>query len=132
MSVKRKCKFDIHQLTALCLEFAAIGEEELTSTLKHDELERKWRKLKESYESFAIDEKSKASEDLKDGISVKYAAASETYQRTKAKLMEKMSDQGTIDQSLGIQTETTVGQHPRSGLRLPPCDMQIFEGGFTK
>lgn len=44
MSVKRKRKFDIHQLTSLFEEFEDNIEEDLTPSLlqvKHEELERR-------------------------------------------------------------------------------------------
>lgn len=43
-----------------------------------------------------MDEKSEASDDFKDGISVQHAMISELYQKRKPKIMKKISDKSTV------------------------------------
>ena len=73
MSAKRRCTFDIYQLTTLCTEFENVSEENRTAEflqVKQDELEKWWGRLMESYEAFVMDEKSEACKNFKDGASL--------------------------------------------------------------
>lgn len=72
MATKRRCKFDIHQLEILCTQYENISKESLTVTLlevKQNELERRYAKMLESYEEYAMTETSQ--EDVKDDLGVR-------------------------------------------------------------
>ena len=58
-----------------------------------------------------MDEKSKVSDDFKDGVSLKYVAAADMYQNLKAKLTDRMADKSISDQGIVNSAEATVVRH---------------------
>ena len=119
----------------MCTEFENVCEEGQTPAflqVKQDALNRGWGRLMESYKAFGMDEKSEVSDDFKDGISLQYETAADMYQNLKAKLMDRIANKSIADQNIVNPAEATVFRQSKSGLRLPPCEMPIVEGGYTK
>ena len=54
------------------------------------------------------------------------------YQNLKAQLLDRIANKSMADQSVVNPTVATVVQQSRSRLKLPPCDMPNFEGGYTE
>ena len=82
--------------------------------VKHDELERLWERLTESYEAFFMDEKSEVSEDSKDGVPLQYETAADLHQNFKAKQKDRIANKSITDQSVA---NSAVARQSRSGLR---------------
>ncbi|XP_065355278.1 uncharacterized protein LOC135949606 [Calliphora vicina] len=123
---KRRCKFDLIQLVVFCTNFERTCPVDCSFAfldVKKQELERRWVKLVESYEEYVLEDEETDGDDHKDEVSLRYEEASDLYQALKTKILEKMK-------------KTTVNENrptsSRSTLKLPACDIQNFDGGYSK
>ena len=123
---KRRCKFDLTQLVAFCTNFERTCSDNNSLAffdVKKQELDRGWNKLVESYEDYMLGDDDAQKEDIKDDMSLKYEEASDLYQAQKIKIVEKIKS---------FTAESSQHFKSRSTLKLPACDIQIFEGGYSK
>lgn len=132
--IRRKFSFDNTQLRAFCKKFNENFEKFDSATaleLHHDELERRWNKLVESFENCVTEDgDSEAAEDPSE-ITATFDEASKLWQECRVKLIEATQSklQPKIHESTLV--ESTMGHKGASSLKLPPCGIQPFEGGYS-
>lgn len=134
MSVTKKCKFDISQLTSFCNKIETAKEKTLTGAaidVKLDELEKRWAKLEESFEQYILSKE--ADEDVKDELATKYDAVVDRYESAKIKLLDLLKKEGNLkEENKPKESDKISTQNSMPALKLPPCDIPVFEGGYAK
>ncbi|XP_075167743.1 uncharacterized protein LOC142239882 [Haematobia irritans] len=120
--------------TPTALQMLIITVEEFTTAIfevKHNELERRWSNLVESFENLKTSGES--DENLEDKENVeKFDAASEKYQDCKVKIIEALQNRLQPKVHESTRAGVCMTYQNVSNLKLPPCDTQPFEGGYSK
>ncbi|XP_075156671.1 uncharacterized protein LOC142229953 [Haematobia irritans] len=132
MSARRKFSFDNVQLISFCAKIESeISTYKSVATLevKHTELERRWNNLLESFENImaVAGENSDDEEDTKS-----FDEATSKYQECKVKIIEAVQEKSQPRNLESTRIDTSTVHHGVSSLKLPPCDTQPFEGGYSK
>lgn len=94
-----------------------------------NELDKKWDKHSEIYEVYIIEDEKEQDPDYKDDVSVRYVSICNTAQKIKAKLIGLITEMTTNENHAG---DATMVQQSSMTLKLPPCNIEDFEGGYTK
>lgn len=132
MSGRRKFLFDHDQLISYCKGLKPKKDEDINISLievKQAELERRWSKLAERYEEgMTADDEAVAAEFLKTAPT-KFEEANQAYQKCKANMLGIKS---RLKSEESFRAEITMIQQEFWTLKLPPCDTQPFEGGYSK
>ncbi|XP_037810871.1 uncharacterized protein LOC119603042 [Lucilia sericata] len=128
MALRRKCKLDLHHLISYITSWEEATNENIHVSLleiKRDELDKRWSKLTESYDNYMLEEDKGVTEDFKDDISIRYEEVSIKYDQIKSQIINMIKEQNE-----NSNQERSYNRESR--FRLPPCDMQNFDGGVSK
>ncbi|XP_075163072.1 uncharacterized protein LOC142235697 [Haematobia irritans] len=142
--------FDCDQLIILCTAIEKLNVLEQTESLlqvRVDDLEQRWRKVQTSYEAVMLSPASDVPKKLKDNASMNYNICLETYYVARSRLFDlskvvASSNPRNEASRLAISPndfpsprQSFSDQHtdsPGVFIKVPPCDTQIFEGGYEE
>ncbi|XP_075151077.1 uncharacterized protein LOC142225183 [Haematobia irritans] len=130
------------QLVTYCANFAAtdVSEHRLSSLqVDLDDLERRWRTLTQVYESAMTENTPEYTKEEKESIHSKFTESCKSYKECKSSMLELIEIEKRSMERSAQQSESTLGQtsarlSQESGfsLKVPPCDTELFHGGYDK
>ncbi|XP_075157883.1 uncharacterized protein LOC142231149 [Haematobia irritans] len=133
----QKFIFFSDQLVTYCANFSAIDvSEHSLSSLKVDldDLERRWHTLTQVYETemTTVETHSKAE---KESIHSKFNESCRSYKSCKTSILDLIEiEKRKMDNSSRSAERTEIRTSDENGfsLKVPPCDTEIFSGGYDK
>ncbi|XP_075150744.1 uncharacterized protein LOC142224849 [Haematobia irritans] len=130
MAARRKLLFHVDQVISFCDNCNPTNDAASIDVDEH-ELEKRWKKLSEYYEELMTADESEQKQDVLDLAKDKFKEAYDKYRRCLVRLTKaKPQKQSQLDESM--RRDTTFTAPGFSSLKLPPCDTQPFEGGYSK
>lgn len=125
------------QVVTFCAAFADIPiQDHTTSSLEVelDDLERRWRQLVQIYESEMTSDDPAYTKEMRQSTHSKFSVSCKTYKGCKAQILDLLQIERQKATKVPIGSET-AGASPLDtsfSLKLPPCDTEIFSGGYEK
>ncbi|XP_075157918.1 uncharacterized protein LOC142231185 [Haematobia irritans] len=125
------------QLVTYCANFAAIDVSEHTlSSLRVDldDLERRWHTLTQVYEDEMTTEE-KHSKAEQESIHAKFDESCRSYKTCKTSILDLIDIEKAKMENSSRQpgsNETKPSEESGYSLKVPPCDTEIFSGGYDK
>ncbi|XP_075158202.1 uncharacterized protein LOC142231478 [Haematobia irritans] len=132
----QKFIFFSDQVVTYCANFAAIdiSEHKLSSLqVDLDDLERRWQSFINVYETeMTIEDRSKTEQE---SIHSKFNESIRAYKKCKADMLDLIEiEKKHLDKSSQpvVRTESKSPEEIGFSLKLPPCDTELFNGGYEK
>ncbi|XP_075167803.1 uncharacterized protein LOC142239957 [Haematobia irritans] len=133
----QKFIFFSDQLVTFCANFAQIdiSEHSLSSLqVDLDDLERRWHTLTQVYEADMTSEE-KFTQSEKESLHSKFNESCKSYKICKTSLLDLMGiEKRKMEMSSVAPDRTETRQSDEGGfsVKLPPCDTELFTGGYDK
>ncbi|XP_075163644.1 uncharacterized protein LOC142236255 [Haematobia irritans] len=132
----QKFIFFSDQVVTYCANFAAIdiSEHKLSSLqVDLDDLERRWQSFINVYETeMTVEDRSKTEQE---SIHSKFNESIRAYKKCKADMLDLIEiEKKKLDKSSQpvVRTESKSPEETGFSLKLPPCDTELFSGGYEK
>ncbi|XP_059225279.1 uncharacterized protein LOC131997762 [Stomoxys calcitrans] len=127
------------QVVTLCAAFANIPIQEHTISsleVELEDLERRWRRLLDVYESEMTSETSVKTEQERISTHSKFGSTCKAYKECKASIMDLLFiERQKLAKSQAVENkgqQDVLPDQSAYSLKLPPCDTEIFSGGYDK
>ncbi|XP_037826401.1 uncharacterized protein LOC119614330, partial [Lucilia sericata] len=131
-SLNTRFAFDAKNLISFCKKCDSqdiLSQSEALIDLKLKDLDTRWSKVEKSYEDLMLSDQS---EEVKTTAQEQYDSCVDMYYLTVSKLLDviKTSRDSIARASIDSAPLNTSNDRLSTGLKLPPCDTQIFSGGY--
>lgn len=129
--------FNSDNLVVFCSKYGNANQEDQSDTLlevKLQELDKKWYKFEMCYENVIIAPETDISAKFKESARSKFGTCSDAYMLCRSQLLDMLKVIRSNAAPLENITSDTDNVATSSGafLKLPPCDTEIFSGGFEE
>ncbi|XP_065356502.1 uncharacterized protein LOC135950906 [Calliphora vicina] len=135
-----KFLFDCDHILAFCNIFGKSDLEDQTDSVletKLEDLDKRWLKLQNSYESLMICPRSENNKEYKENAKINFNACSDTFYTCRSHIMDllKLSRacevQTSRARSSSLPQTNPIGTRT-SFIKLPPCEIDTFTGSYEE
>lgn len=128
----QKFIFFSDQVVTFCAHFSSIPIEDHTASSL--QVERRWRQLVQVYETEMTTESPNATEEFRNSLHSKFSESCKAYKNCKSSILDltQIEKHKTESSNPKITFETNTSENHGFSLKVPPCDTELFSGGYDK